>query len=114
MAGVLASGSLAREPASPSERPVPVARFGGQAEAVHRAIHAGGPFAYAKDGTVFGNRERSLPVRSRGYYREYTVSDPGSRHRGARRIICGGRVATAPDGCWYTADHYASFTLITP
>ena len=40
-----------------------------------------------KDGTVFGNRERLLPLKERGWYREYTVRTPGSRDRGARRIV---------------------------
>jgi len=75
------------------------------------AIYAGGPFRYEKDGSVFGNRERLLPRASRGHYREYTVATPGSRDRGARRIVCGGE-RTAPQACWYTADHYASFRRI--
>jgi ribonuclease T1 len=33
-------------------------------------IVAGGPFPYAKDGSVFANRERLLPVKPRGFYRE--------------------------------------------
>ena len=43
---------------------------------------------------MFGNRERLLPKRSRGYYREYTVKTPGAKDRGARRIVAGsaGRV----------------------
>ena len=53
-------------------------------------IRQGGPFRYDKDGAVFGNRERLLPRERRGYYREYTVETPGSRDRGARRIVCGG------------------------
>ena len=70
-------------------------------------IEAGGPFAFAKDGSTFGNREQLLPLRPRGYYREYTVPTPGSEDRGARRIIAGG------DGeLYYTADHYATFRLI--
>jgi ribonuclease T1 len=92
----------------------PAARFGAEAEAVHRAIRAGGPFAYSKDGSIFFNRERSLPSAPRGWYREYTVPTPGSRDRGARRIVCGGRVATSPQACWYTSDHYATFTPIAP
>ena len=75
-------------------------------------IYQGGPFRYDKDGTVFGNRERILPVKNRGYYREYTVRTPGERSRGARRIICGGIQAAAPDACYYTDDHYASFRRI--
>ena len=74
-------------------------------------IFQGGPFPYDKDGSVFGNRERILPSKTRGYYREYTVKTPYSRNRGARRIICGGP-ATQPDACYYTADHYASFRMI--
>jgi ribonuclease T1 len=75
-------------------------------------IRKGGPFRYQKDGTVFGNRERLLPGQKRGYYREYTVPTPGVNHRGARRIVCGGRQPRQPDACFYTADHYTSFRLI--
>lgn len=78
----------------------------------YRAIHSGGPFPYEKDGSTFGNRERQLPDRPRGYYREYTVPTPGSSDRGARRIVCGGDRPRSPDACYYTADHYASFRLI--
>ncbi len=76
-------------------------------------IRQGGPFAYEKDGVVFGNRERLLPSEKRGYYREYTVKTPGSRDRGARRIVCGGQ-PKSPDACYYTDDHYASFRKIVP
>jgi ribonuclease T1 len=75
-------------------------------------IYRGGPFKYDKDGVVFGNRERILPAKNRGYYREYTVRTPGERSRGARRIVCGGLVAVMPDACYYTDDHYASFRRI--
>lgn len=83
-----------------------------QGQAVMQLIYQGGPFSYDKDGTVFGNREKLLPFRQRGYYREYTVRTPGERSRGARRIVCGGQQPTAPDACFYTADHYASFRQI--
>jgi ribonuclease T1 len=75
-------------------------------------IEKGGPFKYDKDGTVFGNREKLLPARQRGYYREYTVRTPGESSRGARRIVCGGQQPRAPDACFYTDDHYASFRQI--
>ncbi|MCJ7798821.1 MAG: ribonuclease [Polaromonas sp.] len=75
-------------------------------------IYEGGPFRYDKDGTVFGNRERILPISQRGFYREYTVRTPGERSRGARRIVCGGVKPAAPDACYYTDDHYASFRRI--
>ena len=75
-------------------------------------IHKGGPFPYEKDGTVFGNRERILPRAMRGFYREYTVRTPGVKHRGARRIVCGGQAPRKPEACYYTSDHYASFRMI--
>ena len=83
-----------------------------QGQAIMKLIYQGGPFRYDKDGTVFGNREKLLPLRQRGYYREYTVRTPGERSRGARRIVCGGLQPTSPNACYYTADHYASFRQI--
>lgn len=83
-----------------------------QGQAVGALIARGGPFAHSKDGTVFGNRERLLPAAKRGYYREYTVDTPGLNHRGARRIVCGGWQAKAPDACYYSDDHYDSFRPI--
>jgi ribonuclease T1 len=85
-----------------------------EAQQTHRRILAGGPFPYTKDGTVFFNRERLLPRQPRGHYREYTVRTPGLSHRGARRIVCGGQPPTQPEACYYTADHYASFSRIVP
>jgi ribonuclease T1 len=83
-----------------------------EGQKTYQLILQGGPFPYDKDGTVFGNRERLLPRHARGYYREYTVRTPGTRHRGARRIVCGGQEPTRPKACYYTQDHYASFRLI--
>ncbi|OPF64891.1 MULTISPECIES: ribonuclease domain-containing protein [Hydrogenophaga] len=83
-----------------------------QGQDVMEQIRQGGPFRYEKDGTVFGNREHLLPSQKRGYYREYTVPTPGLRHRGARRIVCGGQQPRSPDACYYTEDHYSSFRLI--
>lgn len=85
-----------------------------QARHTHRLILKGGPFPYDKDGTVFFNRERLLPPQPRGWYREYTVRTPGVRNRGARRIVCGGKPPNQPEVCFYTADHYASFSRIVP
>ena len=83
-----------------------------QAQRTESLIRQGGPFPYAKDGTVFFNRERRLPRQNRGYYREYTVRTPGAADRGAGRIVCGGSQPVAPDTCYYTADHYNSFRRI--
>lgn len=70
-------------------------------------IRKGGPFPYAKDGVVFGNREGILPRQKRGYYREYTVKTPHERTRGARRIIWG-----KGGEFYYTDDHYSHFRRV--
>jgi ribonuclease T1 len=45
---------------------------------------------YNKDGAIFMNRERLLPVQEdKSYYSEWTVKTPGESDRGARRIIEG-------------------------
>lgn len=78
----------------------------------YQLIRQGGPFRYEKDGVVFGNREKQLPLAKRGFYREYTVRTPGERSRGARRIVCGGEEPRLPKQCFYTQDHYTSFREI--
>jgi ribonuclease T1 len=99
------------EPASSQQPAADVARaypefLPPEAHAVLTRIAHGGPFEYRQDGSVFQNRERRLPTQPRGYYHEYTVETPGSRDRGARRIITGGE---PPREYWYTDDHYRSF-----
>jgi ribonuclease T1 len=70
-------------------------------------IKKGGPFPHERDGVVFANRERMLPARARGWYREYTVRTPGERTRGARRVVAG------RDGTlYYSDDHYRSFKRV--
>ena len=92
--------------------PVVVGQLPREAQDTEHLIRRGGPFPYARDGSVFGNRERLLPLQTRGYYREYTVRTPGGGDRGARRIVCGGRQPVSPEACYYTDNHYASFRLI--
>jgi ribonuclease T1 len=78
-----------------------------EARRVVRLIREGGPFPHAKDGVVFGNREGRLPRAKRGYYHEYTVPTPGSRNRGARRIVAG-----QAGELYYSDDHYETFRRI--
>lgn len=111
--GVSPGIAAARPPAASLEF-VALQQLPHEAQVTHQRIRSGGPFPYSKDGTVFGNRERLLPIERRGYYREYTVPTPGLSHRGARRIVCGGIQRQNPEACYYTADHYASFRRIAP
>ena len=97
-----------------STETVTVAQLPLQGRSMLTLIYQGGPFRHDKDGVVFGNRERLLPASIRTFYREYTVRTPGERSRGARRIVCGGLQPAAPEACFYTDDHYASFRKIVP
>jgi ribonuclease T1 len=105
----LTAPAHAREHASRGD--VEAATLPREARDLLALIHAGGPFQYERDGVTFGNRERSLPPRKRGYYHEYTVATPGACTRAARRIVCGGP-RSAPEVCYYSDDHYATFRRI--
>ncbi len=106
----------ARENQPPPLDGIALAALPPEAQHTLRLIRQGGPFPYpCKDGSIFGNFEKRLPPQPRGYYREYTVPTPGSRDRGARRIVAGkgdrNDVATSGE-YYYTHDHYRSFRRI--
>lgn len=86
---------------------IPAAELPYEAQRTLTLIKTGGPFPYARDGIVFGNYEKRLPQRPRGYYAEYTVKTPGRRDRGPRRIIAGEQREY-----YYTDDHYRTFRRI--
>jgi ribonuclease T1 len=100
------SPALAKEPAVIVQVPtVKLSQLPQEARTTLKLIDQGGPFPYPnKDGTTFFNREKLLPNKPKGYYREYTIPTPGLRHRGARRFVVGngGEI-------YYTGDHYQSF-----
>ena len=111
VATAMSFGAQARAPAGLGAD-VSLSSLPAEARKTDQLIHSGGPFPYARDGVVFGNYEKRLERKPRGYYHEYTVPTPGARNRGARRIICGGNPPTEPDACFYTEDHYNSFHRI--
>jgi len=114
LATVAIGPAQARAPASQSAQElIGLAELPPQGQQVYALILQGGPFASERDGTMFGNRERLLPIKKKGFYLEYTVPTPGLKHRGVRRIVCGGQ-PRRPDVCYYTADHYESFRKIVP
>ena len=84
-----------------------MAQLPAEAQQTIALVRKGGPYPYTRDGIVFGNFEKLLPVHERGYYREYTVPTPGVRSRGARRIVAGGG-----GELYYTDDHYKSFRRV--
>jgi ribonuclease T1 len=95
------------EPAAPAIEEVRLHDLPHEAQETVALIHKGGPYPYAKDGAIFGNREGMLPRAKRGYYREYTVKTPGVRTRGARRIVAG-----ASGELYYSDDHYSHFRRV--
>ena len=108
--GLAAFAAVAQDRGPPPTPPVGEilrADLPAEAHAMLDLIAKKGPYPHAKDGAVFGNREGHLPKQRRGYYREYTVKTPGSRNRGARRIVTG-----ASGERFYTDDHYNSFKRI--
>jgi guanyl-specific ribonuclease Sa len=88
-------------------RTVSINKLPPEAQVTIELIQKGGPFPYQQDGTIFRNREKRLPPAPVGYYREYTVPTPGSRSRGAQRIVTG-----QGNEIYYSGDHYRSFMRV--
>ena len=107
------SGAEARREPVAALPPIAATDLPKEARITLARIRDNGPFPYERDGVLFGNREGMLPPKPRGYYHEYTVKAPGSKNRGARRIVCGGETATLVE-CYYSDDHYQSFKSIRP
>jgi ribonuclease T1 len=70
-------------------------------------VRMGNALEHRNDGAIFQNRERKLPSRGRGYYREFIVAMKGVPFPGPVRVIVGlkGEV-------FFTGDHYKSFTRV--
>ncbi len=94
-------------PSKPGMREIAAAELPAEARRTLELMRKGGPFPYERDGAAFGNFEKLLPIKERGYYREYTVRTPGAKNRGARRIVAG-----KGGEYYYTDDHYQSFSRI--
>lgn len=101
------SGSSGQAESSSSINQIGINELPPEAITTLQLIKNGGPYPYSKDDTVFSNYEKLLPIKPAGYYHEYTVVTPGSKDRGARRIVAGQN-----GEYYYTSDHYRSFKLI--
>ncbi len=99
--------SCAREPSARQADQVGLDELPREAHKTLSLIKKDGPFPYQRDGATFGNFERRLPQKERGYYKEYTVPTPGARDRGARRIVAGRK-----GEFYFTDDHYQTFRRI--
>lgn len=70
-------------------------------------IAAGQKLRFANDGSIFQNREKRLPKKPSGHYREYVVPTPGEDGPGPQRLVVGDDGET-----FYTHDHYRTFRRI--
>ena len=109
--GPASSGGAAggREAVTRAAATVTAAQLPPEAGQTLAEIQHGPPYRFERDGIVFHNREGRLPRKPDGYYREFTVPTPGSKDRGARRIVAG-----AGGERYYSGDHYRRFREIVP
>jgi filamentous hemagglutinin len=70
-------------------------------------IKDGQRLRFRNDGSTFENRERRLPRKPSGYYKEYVHPTEGLDGPGPQRVVIGkeGEV-------YYTADHYKTFLKV--
>ena len=88
-------------------------------------IYNGVHLPYSQDGAIFSNKEKGLPEKPRGFYKEYTLLTGDAPHtvtigqttyqvapdlsaRGSERLIIGGG-----EKVYYTPDHYKSYVELT-
>ena len=71
-------------------------------------IDRGEPHPHRNDGAVFHNREKRLPIKAKGYYREFVhpPHNPAFKftNPGPQRVVVG-----KLDEVFYTPDHYTTF-----
>jgi len=72
-------------------------------------IERGEKLRFSHDGSVFENRERRLPTKPSGYYREYVHPTSGQDGPGPQRIVLG-----KAGESYYTSDHYRTFQRLDP
>jgi ribonuclease T1 len=106
--------AAAQREAAPQRIPIALADISvnalpSEARETLKLIEQGGPYPFDRDGIVFGNFEKRLPIQERGYYNEFTVKTPDVKHRGARRIVTG-----KGGEKYYSDDHYKTFKRVVP
>ena len=62
---------------------------------------------FSHDGSVFENRERRLPSKLSGYYREFIHPTPDDDGPGGQRVVVG-----REGEIYYTPDHYKTFRRV--
>ena len=70
-------------------------------------IRNGIKFPHRNDGSIFKNKEGLLPMKEKGYYKEFVVPTPGVKGAGLQRIVTGSK-----GEIYYTPDHYGTLIKI--
>jgi ribonuclease T1 len=70
-------------------------------------IERGKRLHFSHDGSVFENRERRLPIKPSGYYREFIHPTPDDDGPGGQRVVVG-----REGEIFYTPDHYKTFRRV--
>jgi ribonuclease T1 len=70
-------------------------------------IERGKRLRFSHDGIVFENREKRLPARPAGYYREFIHPTSGEDGPGGQRVVVG-----REGDVYYSPDHYRTFRRV--
>ncbi len=72
-------------------------------------INSGRRYPGFRNNIVFHNKEKQLPARPDGYYKEWTVRTKGKTGRGKSRLVSGQN-----GELFFTMNHYKSFRWVVP
>jgi ribonuclease T1 len=86
---------------------IPVDNLPATALATLSLVDAGGPFPDPDDGTSFGDPDGALPSQPPGYYRQYTVVQPGSDDGTSWYLVIGEQQET-----YWTTDGFSTFSVV--
>jgi ribonuclease T1 len=70
-------------------------------------VEAGGPFAAPDDGNSFSDPHGVLPSQPPGYYRQYTVLEPGSDDGTSWYLVIGAQQET-----YWITDGFSTFRVV--
>lgn len=88
-------------------RSVPVEDLPATARATLSLVDAGGPFPDPADGTAYRDRDGLLPSQPPGYYRQYSVVEPGSDGGTSWYLVIGEQQET-----YWTTDGFATVHVV--
>ena len=88
-------------------RSMPVDDLPATALATLSLVDSGGPFADPDDGSAYADLDGALPSQPPGYYRQFSVVEPGSDGATSWFLVIGEQ-----DETFWTTDGFASFRIV--